>query len=289
MTTQYPVNPNASDAPLAPQLRTLHFQLAVPYAIGVSVLYLFGYWGTFQINPLEYAGVGDLVKLAAYPLATVLVLSFFMSVLSYAYFWIIAWSRYGIPTRLKKSVSVLSLIFSLSSLIVVPLLYRYEVAFTAARPGDVWRWVFAGSAALSFFLSYVLSASRPAATISGSRFVRTVVVVTLITPLLCAFPLGRLSANRHLKNGCATLEIDPKRSGVSDLLIGPAAYVGYLGEHTFMREWATGAIVIERIPEGRPLVLLPSKTRADGPQRACNYSGPNAVDEGRPVTSSTIP
>lgn len=42
--------------------------LLVAYCAFISVLYLFGYWGSFDINILEYASLSDIVKMTAYPL-----------------------------------------------------------------------------------------------------------------------------------------------------------------------------------------------------------------------------
>lgn len=39
-----------------------------PYALVVSTLYLWGYWGTFDINVLDYIGLSDVVKAAVYPI-----------------------------------------------------------------------------------------------------------------------------------------------------------------------------------------------------------------------------
>jgi hypothetical protein len=41
------------------------------YAVTVGVLYLWGYWSTFGVNILEYLSLADIVKTAAYPVASV--------------------------------------------------------------------------------------------------------------------------------------------------------------------------------------------------------------------------
>jgi hypothetical protein len=41
--------------------------LITPYAVAVSMLYLFGYWSSFGINILEYVSFPDVLKLAIYP------------------------------------------------------------------------------------------------------------------------------------------------------------------------------------------------------------------------------
>ncbi len=40
------------------------------YFVAVAVLYLWGYWTTFNINILEYLSLADIIKSTAYPIAT---------------------------------------------------------------------------------------------------------------------------------------------------------------------------------------------------------------------------
>src|SRR2546425_6091521 len=42
--------------------------IAVPYFIAIGACYLFGYWGAFNVNVLEFIDLADLAKLAIYPL-----------------------------------------------------------------------------------------------------------------------------------------------------------------------------------------------------------------------------
>jgi hypothetical protein len=42
-----------------------------PYAIVISTLYLWGYWGSFHVNVLEYISVTEIVKAAVYPITSV--------------------------------------------------------------------------------------------------------------------------------------------------------------------------------------------------------------------------
>ena len=41
-----------------------------PYAIFVATLYLWGYWGTFNVNILEHINISEVVKIAVYPLVS---------------------------------------------------------------------------------------------------------------------------------------------------------------------------------------------------------------------------
>lgn len=42
--------------------------LVVPYALVVSLLYLFAYWSSFGINILQFVSFSDVIKLALYPI-----------------------------------------------------------------------------------------------------------------------------------------------------------------------------------------------------------------------------
>jgi hypothetical protein len=57
----------------------------VPYALVTSLLYLFGYWSSFQINILEYVSLPDVIKLAIYPLvigALISLVGFYVNVMT---------------------------------------------------------------------------------------------------------------------------------------------------------------------------------------------------------------
>jgi hypothetical protein len=43
------------------------------YFIGVGALYLWGFWGSFNVNVMEYLGLADIVKVAAWPVLSAFV------------------------------------------------------------------------------------------------------------------------------------------------------------------------------------------------------------------------
>ena len=45
-----------------------YLAIAFAYGVSVSALYLFGFWGVFRINVLEFIGLADLAKLSVKPL-----------------------------------------------------------------------------------------------------------------------------------------------------------------------------------------------------------------------------
>lgn len=54
-------------------LKIIYF--ATGYGFVVSMLYLFGYWSTFNINILEYIKISDVIKISIYPVITSIGLS----------------------------------------------------------------------------------------------------------------------------------------------------------------------------------------------------------------------
>ena len=44
------------------------------YFFSVAALYLWGYWSPFKINILEYVSLSDVIKIAAFPIASVFIL-----------------------------------------------------------------------------------------------------------------------------------------------------------------------------------------------------------------------
>jgi hypothetical protein len=62
-----------SPPPEPPGLKTPTPYWTSAYVFVVAVLYLWGYWSPFNVNVLEYLSLADVVKAAAYPLASVFV------------------------------------------------------------------------------------------------------------------------------------------------------------------------------------------------------------------------
>ncbi|MBB3291670.1 hypothetical protein FHT39_000309 [Mitsuaria sp. BK045] len=64
MTTPTPTVEPISSTLLSPKV------WLAPYALLVSTLYLWGYWGAFGINVLDYIGASDIIKAAVYPVVS---------------------------------------------------------------------------------------------------------------------------------------------------------------------------------------------------------------------------
>ncbi|TXL63908.1 hypothetical protein [Zeimonas arvi] len=267
------------------RFRPRHLQYAIPYSIAVSVLYLWGYWGVFQINPLEYVGIGDVVKLSVYPLSVALVtgavlIGVVRGVIGVLEHLSAALDRMGNwlcpknPSRAKTIanlswVGIFAIIFFIGLYIQVP-----EAAEPTAETRSLIVWYIALAAGLWFSVSLaVKGGSDPAvAAIFDSRLLAMLSLFIVTAPIFCAFPAGRVSAHERLRDGCAPVEIAGSRSSAISTPVAGSTYLGYLGDHVFVREWSTGAVVVTRFAEGRSLVLLPLDTRSDGRPTACDVT-----------------
>lgn len=69
MTTEATTAPNVKERAVT----VLYF--ASVYFFGTGALYLWGYWGTFEINFLEYIGFADILKSTAFPIASALLVA----------------------------------------------------------------------------------------------------------------------------------------------------------------------------------------------------------------------
>lgn len=56
--------------------------LVILYGIFVSLLYLYGYWSTFEINILHYVSLSDVIKLAIYPIIIGIAISYSMLIVT---------------------------------------------------------------------------------------------------------------------------------------------------------------------------------------------------------------
>lgn len=284
-------------APRRLRLGPRHLQYAIPYSIVVSVLYLLGYWGTFQVDPLEYVGIGDVVKLAIYPLFTVLVIG--AAVVGAAHVAIILLGKSVesvergfdvlIANCSKRTAALMRLGWLLVSFALMILgLYSTADVTPPSMPSapnlTVWHFVLALAIWVCGWIAIQVGSDPVLSSFIGSRMMAMLSIFFVVAPFVCAFPAGRVFAQDRLDDGCVPIEIDTLRSSAFPPTMRNGTYLGYLGGHVFVREWKTGAVAITRLSEGQSLVLLPLDTRAGGRPRACSRSRRGSGEMPAPTT-----
>lgn len=224
------------------------FAVGVPYFILVGACYLFGYWGAFNINVLEFITFTDVAKLALYPL-------------------------------------IASLVFVLAGVLFAELIHAPHFPPGGGNASTVgvfgrkyWRWLIALQIAVTILVATY--APEP-----GKWFVVTLLVSLLSTPLThieklievvpnpqaratalflllflptISFAYGRQQAF-FVKTGVSEQFVDVVRSKlplVSDAK-NPVVYLGLLGNVYVLRESKSGQMVLVKQSDDSPLFLAP--------------------------------
>lgn len=224
------------------------FAFGASYLVAVGACYLFGYWGAFQLNVLEYISFADIAKLAVYPLlaslAFVLAGVAFSELLHAPHF----------PPGGGNNTPISQ--FGLRHwrlLLGMQIIVTVLIATFAPEPG---KW-FVVAFLISLFSTAFAHVENVIEILPNPRLRATVLFLSLLLPTL-GFAYGRLQA--HLvKTGAADYFVDVERSKLpltSDAK-NPVAYLGLLGNLYVLREGKTRLIVFVKQRDDSPLFLVP--------------------------------
>jgi hypothetical protein len=222
------------------------FAVGVPYFISVGACYLFGYWGAFNINVLEFIGLADLAKLAVYP-----IVASFAFVLAGTLIADILHATHLPPGGGRDTKIGVFGRKHWRGLLALLIIFASLIAQFGPEPN---RWlIFAGLISL---LSVPLSHVEKVIEIVPNPSVRAIALYLLILLPASSFAYGRLQAF-FVQRGTPQQFVDVTRSKlplVSDAK-NPVAYVGLLGDIYVLREARTGEIVLVKQRDDLPLFL----------------------------------
>jgi len=222
--------------------------IGVPYLIAVSACYLFGYWGTFHINALEFISFADIAKLAIYPL-----------VISLGFFFIgLLTSQLVLAPFFPPGGGASSVIGKAGithwRILVFGEVFLITVVYFFVPEPTKWLVIAMLAGPLSIPLTHldkVIQFVPDPSTRATFLF-----LVVLLPPL--SFAEGRQDAFKVKANSAAQF-VDVSRSQLpltSDEK-NPVAYLGYLGNVYILRESKTGQIIIVKQHDDHPLFLSP--------------------------------
>ena len=225
--------------------------LLAPYSLAVSLLYLSGFWGTFNVNVLEYIALSDVVKNAIVPLL-------------YSSFFILA----GITTGnvfilpIEKimppgggadlpEAKYIRWFFNLMALLIF-VVALYQIFFEVGN----YRWFKVACLAFILLILFVGEASFAEQYIK-QKHLRVIVVNSLTAILLFSFGWGAINA-QEAKSSEQTLKINN--------VISKHIYLGWAGDYLFLWNKKEESVVtmfkstvkqIERsIPKEKPIIDL---------------------------------
>jgi hypothetical protein len=231
-----------------PKRATIYLYFLTPYFVSVGVLYLWGFWSTFNVNILEYLGITDVIRLTAYPIASAFITVAFGAVLSEATMGNRFPSGGGRNTRtgifLRRTAPILVGIYALGILTllfldvpnkwyVLPLLLVLPVSFIAKERG---------------FLIEVIP--KDSVRSLGIFF------LAILPPL--AYGHGRIAAAdiREARRFDYVLSPIDQVSVASDASpIQRVRFLGHTGDFYFYLNPTNSAIVITKFKDDRTLLL----------------------------------
>lgn len=226
--------------------------IALSYGAVVGALYLFGFWGTLNINILEFIGFGDLIKLAIYPL--LVSMAFFIG----GYFLNAVAVGGALPpggganTRIGRfGLQYWRYLVAGQLLIILAVILFVEAPF---------KWFLA--TILASLLSVVFTHLDFFIDLFPNARVRGSILFLAIFIAGSAFYYGTFNAYLA-KNGKSELVIDVARSKLSLTQDAkkPVVYLGYIAGHFVLLESISGTVVFVKMKDDAPIFLVPNARR----------------------------
>lgn len=227
---------------------TLYWSSA--YLFVVAVLYLWGYWSPFNINVLEYVSLADVVKAAAYPLASVFVFAAVGAVVGEAMF-----PRGFLPAGGGASTKIGNWLRGAAPAIVT----AYVIATTlylVFGPVEKWRLL---PVLIAIPVSFALKEAGLFETFLRSDRTRTVVIFLLAALPPFAYGEGTLKAQRvlmgtdytYVASNIAGHPFDPNSKVETRL-----RYIGKAGDQYFLYAPGKRSVLVVPISEAKVLEVV---------------------------------
>lgn len=208
---------------------------ALAYSAAASALYLFGYWGAFDINVFEFVTLSDVLKLAVYPLLVSLSLMALGVIQGQ-----LMWSEElpvggGADSRVgrfgRKYWRPLLLLVATAAL---------AVAVLSDAP---LKWMIVATLLMilvtpvghtAFFIKWI-----------PHPWARFNIIAQGVFILGAAFSFGHTNAD-HVIAGTAPLIVDAQRSGIDaqEPAEHPVEYIGRIGEYFVLYETSTNHVLV---------------------------------------------
>lgn len=213
----------------------------------VTALYLFGYWGSFGLNVLEYIGIGDIVSHALMP--------FLASIVSLAFGAALSTISRG-PSAPPPPPEVVNTIkFVQTYWRPLAILDGFAIALVLGLAPEPERWFLAiiliiPLTAMPTYLDFFID-------LLPNPSVRSSVIGLSILLAALAFAEGRLQAD-HIVKGTGPLLVDVVGSGLqlkSDAA-HPVSYVGHIEDFFVLYDSEQSQVVILNAQKVTSLTLL---------------------------------
>lgn len=227
--------------------------LSVTYGTTISILYLYGYWHSFNINIFEFVDLSKVFQFALFPLIG----SFMLILITFALTETIKTDLLppggGANTRIGRfgrkywrhliglQISIIFIVALFGTSVNKWLAVAILISLFSAPLSD-----------LSFFIRLI--PKSPA---------RRSILFLLLFTIGSAFWLGKTEAE-HIKKGNGKQFLDTNRSNLSfrSDKDNPVIFLGYLGEHFAFYETFTKAVVLVKPKQNAPFYFKNNPKRS---------------------------
>lgn len=254
-----------------------YLYLCTLYFVTIGVLYLWGYWSTFNVNILEYLNLADVLKATAYPIATALILLAFGAAVGELLLVPTMRNIFGTPK--KRSDEFFKILFLLylpgtaalavfgpvEKWAVLPILLAIPVQIIAARRG---------------FLDKLIPHE-------STRYIMTM-ILAMLPPL--AYGHGRLDANEIQTSSAFTYVLsDFPGTGVTSGITPSERlrFLGHAGDNFFLLDPVKNTLTIMRLDSGKAFVFKQFEQPHPKPKVTPSPSKDHAVP-GKPIAADQI-
>ena len=218
----------------------------------VSALYLFGLWGYFNINVLEFVSFADLAKLSAYPLVVSLITYILGTVFAEVLHRDQLSPGGGAQTKIGR--------FGRRHWRGMIVAHGLLVVAVATVPPYQERW-FVVAFLVPIFSAPLTHLDMAFKLLPNPKTRSSVLYFLLLLPGL-AFASGRVQASR-IASGDGAVEVDVARSQLQLTASPqkPVLYVGLIGDYFVLYESADSSLVFVRVRDDAPIFLHPRSER----------------------------
>ena len=219
------------------------------YFVMVGVLYLWGYWSTFNVNILEYLSPTDVIRLTAYP-----IVSAFIAVAIGAVLGEITIGRRVFPPGAGRNTPTGRFLWKIKPILVLVYLALVGVGYFSTFPG---KWISLSGLLAAPIAFFAQERDFLLGTISHQG-TRSVVLFLLASLPMYAYGHGQLNAY-YVVSG---VRFDYVLSPIDQLAVSSDAnplqrvrFLGHSGDFLFFLDPITSMLAITKFQDDKSLLL----------------------------------
>ncbi len=239
------------------------------YFVTIGILYLWGYWSTFDINILEYFSLADVLKATAYPIVSAFIFTAVGAVIGE---FLVSPNK--LPSGGGRDTRVGRFLRAIAPLLVLAYVLS-TIGLFMFGPAEKWRIL----PMLLAFPPYLLSKERGfLATLIPHDSPRSVIIFLLAALPPFAYGHGRLQATAIAKGTDYKYVVSPVEGLDLSSDTKPdrqLRYLGHAGDFLFLLHPVKAVVVITKFEQAKTLQLKQFKASQQSAATGSNTAHPS--------------